>query len=201
MQDCNIMIPNFLKREPFLEYFQIIDKCAKYEEKLVINNSFPPNVVYLLQTFFLNAKSNVDIFTKNFPSFFQSEDLADAAEGFLSRDFSSNTLNEHKIRLAYQSDLPEKRVLSENKFLERLVFNPRYKSQIEIYDANKLDMSGGGVLNFQIADSKFFRYDFCNPSFAVADFGDKKNAKKLQDCFNLIVSSSKKLDVGSYCAN
>ncbi|MBU4069631.1 MAG: hypothetical protein KJ646_01485 [Nanoarchaeota archaeon] len=195
------MIKNFLKREPFLEYFQIIDRCAKNEEKLVINNSSPSNTVYLLQTFFLNAKSNVDIFTKNFPNFFQSEDLADTAEGFLSRNLFPNTLNEHKIRLAYQSDLPEKRVLSENKFLERLVFNPRYKSQIEIYNANKLEMSGADVLNFQIADSKFFRYDFCHPLGALADFGDKKNARKLQDCFNRIVSSSKKLDVGSYCAN
>jgi len=195
------MIPALFKREPFLEYFQIINGCAKNEEKLVINNSSPFNVVYLLQTFFLNAKSNVDIFTKNFPNFFQSEDLADAAEGFLSRDVSPPILNKPKIRIAYQSDLSEKRVLLENKFLERLVSNPRYNPQIEIYNANELDISGGEGINFQIADSKFFRHDFCHPLGALADFGDKKNARKLQDCFNLIVSSSKKLDVGSYCAN
>ncbi len=195
------MILNSIKKEPFLEYFQIIDDCAKNEEKSVIYNSSPFNIVYLLQTFFLNAKSNVDIFTKDFPDFFQSEDLADAAEVFLSEGLLPDALNEHKIRIAYQSDLSEKRVLLENKFLERLVFNPRHSSQIEIYNANNLDISGGGVLNFQIADSKFFRYDFCHPLGPTADFGDKKNVRKLQGFFNWIVSSSKQLDLSSYCTN
>lgn len=184
------MIPNSLKREPSQEYIQIIDSYAKNEEKLVIYNSYAPNVVYLLQTFFLKAKSNVDIFTKDFPYFFQSEDLADTAEAFLSEGLPPDALNKRKIRIAYQSDLPEKRVLLENKFLERLVFNPRHSSQIEIYNANKLDISGE-VINFQVADSKFFRYDFYNPLGALANFGDKENARKLQDFFNKIVDLSR----------
>lgn len=171
------------------KYRETISKYAKTEEYLEIANGSAIHATFLLQTFFENAKEKICIYTRRLHvDVFDNYDLLSAAKGFLEKN--ENT----KILIAFQKADAQEEILGRS-FIKELAKVEGAQQKLELWDANTWPAK---LNHFAVMDDKAFRYELNHDQKeAVANFGDKKSAKKLSELFNFLIKSAEKIPLPS----